>query len=384
MKIDFRIEHIDPLGQGVFKSVDPEIAEKDRKITFIKKTLPGEVGTADVYSEKKGVRFAKLSEIKEASPERINPECVHYQQCNGCDYQHTSYERELDYKKQALVRHLFKFPEAPITVHGATRRLHYRNRIQLHYDKRKKLLGLLDDQQKILPVPSCLVIDPSIAFELRALYADNTWLSLLAKEPPVGHIELYAKENDKREGHNVQLSLNRPYANGGFTQVNFEMNEKLRGWVQKKAEAVIPPKAVVYDLFGGNGNLTAKFRNTTLVVDKYRKVPEANGHQKFYSLDLYDKTAIKSLIGLKAQGIARPNWLIIDPPRSGMKNLIDFLAEFKPDGFIYIACQATSFTRDTFPILKNYELQSVELFDLFPSTQHFETIGIFTRRKNNE
>lgn len=380
MKIDFRIEHIDPLGQGVYKS---EESGSERKITFIKKTLPGETGTAEIYSEKKGVQFARLIEIKTPSPERIAPECVHFQQCNGCDYQHTSYERELEYKKQALTRHLFKFPEAPITIHGATRRLHYRNRIQLHYDKRKKLLGLLDEQQQILPVPNCLIIDPSIAFELRALYAENSWLSLLAKEPPQGHIELYAKENNKREGHNVQLSINRPYANGGFTQVNFEMNEKLRSWVQKKAEVVIPPKAVVYDLFGGNGNLSVKFRNTTLVVDKYRKAPEANGHQKFYSLDLYDKSAIKSLIALKSQGIARPNWLIIDPPRSGMKNLVDFLAEFKPDGFIYIACQATSFTRDTFPILKNYELESVELFDLFPSTQHFETIGLFTRRKNN-
>ncbi len=386
MKIDFQIEHIDPLGQGVFKAVTADKPEKseDHKITFIKKTLPNETGTAEVYSEKKGVRFAKLLEIKEASPERRTPDCVHFQLCNGCDYQHTSYERELEYKKDALTRHLFKFPKINITVHGATRRLNYRNRIQLHYDKRKKLLGLLDDQQKILPVPNCLIVDPSIAYELRALYAENSWLSLLAKEPPLGHIELYAKESEKGTGHNVKLSINRPYANGGFTQVNFEMNEKLRAWVQKKAEAIIPHKAMVYDLFGGNGNLTAKSRNLTLVVDKYKKAPEANTHQKFYSLDLYDKSAIKSLIALKSQGIARPNWLIIDPPRSGMKNLIEFLAEFKPDGFIYIACQATSFTRDTLPILKNYELESIELFDLFPSTMHFETVGIFTRRKNNE
>ncbi|MDD4973620.1 MAG: hypothetical protein PHY93_04680 [Bacteriovorax sp.] len=386
MKIDFRIEHIDPLGQGVFKSeeTDPESGEVKRQVTFIKKTLPGETGSAEIYSSKKGVRFAKLIEIKEASPERKAPECVHFNLCNGCDFQHTTYEKELEYKKQALTRHLFKFPEVPITVHGATRRLHYRNRIQLHYDKKKKLLGLLDEQLQIVPVPNCLIIDPSIAFELRALYAENSWLQILAKEPLKGHIELYAKENDKREGHNVQRSINRHYANGGFTQVNFEMNEKLREWVKKKADQVIPPKAMVYDLFGGNGNLTAKFRNSTLVVDKYRTPPEANGHQKFYSCDLYDKSAIKSLIGLKTHGIPRPNWLVIDPPRSGLKNLNEFLAEFKPDGFIYIACQATSFARDTLPILKNYELQSIELFDLFPSTQHFETIGIFTRRKNNE
>ncbi|MGZ3787668.1 MAG: class I SAM-dependent RNA methyltransferase [Bacteriovorax sp.] len=375
MKIDFRIEHIDPLGQGVSKN--------EGVITFIKKTLPGETGTAEVYSQKKGVRFAKLNSIEETSPDRIQAECVHYSQCNGCDYQHTTYEKELEFKKQALARHLFKFPSAPITVHGAKRRLNYRNRIQLHYDKKKKLIGLMDEQNNILPVPQCKIIDPSVAFELRALYENNAWLNLLAKEPNSGHIELYAKDQDL-PGHNVKTSINRPYAAGGFTQVNFEMNERLREWIQKTANEVIPPKAVVYDLFGGNGNISKKFKNSTIVVDKYRTAPLSHEHQKFVSIDLYDANAIKSLIGLSKEGHPRPNWLVIDPPRSGLKNLSDFLVEFKPDGFIFIACEPTSFARDTFPILKNYDLQSVDLFDLFPSTKAFETVGIFTRRKNNE
>ncbi len=378
MTIDFRIEHIDPLGQGVSKAASKE----EGPITFIKKTLPGESGTATVYSEKKGVRFAKLNKLNTVAAERIEPECLHYNECNGCDYQHTNYQKELEYKKAALARHLFKFPKVEITVHGATRRLGYRNRIQLHYDKKKKLLGLLDEKLNILPVPQCKIIDPSIAFELRALYAENNWLKILAKEPPKGHLEIYAKEKDA--GHNVKLSFNRPYADGGFTQVNFEMNEKLRDWIQKKTNEVIPPKSVIYDLFGGNGNLTAKSKNSSIVIDKYRKAPDHANHQKFFSIDLYDKMAIKSLIALKDQGVARPSWLIIDPPRSGLKNLNAFLTEFKPEGFVYIACQATSFTRDTLPILNNYDLVSVDLFDLFPSTQHFETVGIFTRRKNNE
>ena len=165
-KIDFRIEHIDPLGQGVSKV--------DELVTFIKKTLPGETGSAEVYSTKKGVRFAKLLTVTTPAAERKTPDCEHFDQCNGCDYQHTTYEKELEYKKNALTRHLFKFPEVPINVHGATRRLNYRNRIQLHYDKKKKLLGLLNEQNVIVPVPNCKITDPSIAFELRALYAENS------------------------------------------------------------------------------------------------------------------------------------------------------------------------------------------------------------------
>jgi 23S rRNA (uracil1939-C5)-methyltransferase len=74
---------------------------------------------------------------------------------------------------------------------------------------------------------------------------------------------------------------------------------------------------------------------------------------------------------------------VIDPPRSGLKNLEEYLTEFKPEGFIYIACEATSFARDTVSALGQYELLSAELFDLFPATKGFETVGIFTRRKNN-
>lgn len=374
MKIDFRIEHIDPIGQGVSK--------QEATVTFIKKTLPGEEITAEVFKNKKGVQFANLSEIKTPSPERKVPDCIHFNQCNGCDYQHTTYDKELEYKKAALVRHMFKFPEIPITVHGAKRRISYRNRLQLHYDKKKRVMGLFDYKQNIIPVPECKIIDPSVAYELRALYTNNAWMRLVEKEPAKGHLELYSKDNNTG-GHNVKVSVNRPYANGGFTQVNAEMNEKMRHWIEKKAFEIIPSKAVVYDLFGGNGNLTVKFRNPTLVVDKYRTTPQPSAHQKFISIDLYDPTAVKSLIALKSQGYPRPDWLIIDPPRSGLKNLNEFLNEFKPDGFIFIACEATSFTRDTLGILNNYELKSVEIFDLFPSTQHFETIGIFTRRVNN-
>ena len=320
-----------------------------------------------------------MTDVATPSADRKVPECVHFQQCNGCDYQHTSYDKELEFKKNALIRHMFKFPEIDITVHGAKRRLGYRNRIQLHYDKKKRVMGLMNYKNEIIPVPECKIIDPSVAYELRALYANNNWLRAVEKEPATGHVELYSKHNEAG-GHNVKLSVNRPYANGGFTQVNAEMNERLRVFIQKKAEEIIPPKAVVYDLFGGNGNLTVKFRNPTLVVDKYRTTPTQTAHQKFYSLDLYDPGAVKSLIGLKAEGYPRPDWLIIDPPRSGLKNLNEFLNEFKPAGFIFIACEATSFTRDTLGILNNYELKSVEIFDLFPSTQHFETIGIFTRR----
>ncbi len=49
--ISFLIDHIDPLGQGVFK--------KDDQIFFIPKTLPGEEGEAEILKSKKNLHFCK-------------------------------------------------------------------------------------------------------------------------------------------------------------------------------------------------------------------------------------------------------------------------------------------------------------------------------------
>ena len=123
-EIEFEIEHLDPLGQGVSK--------KTGTITFIAGTLPGETGTAIVYKRAKSVQFARLKTLKHSADNRIEPLGPHFNHCPGCQFLHTDYDSELSYKKQALARHLAKLgvAEASIKVLPAPRRLAYRNRVQ--------------------------------------------------------------------------------------------------------------------------------------------------------------------------------------------------------------------------------------------------------------
>ena len=65
--VEFEIDHIDPLGQGVSK--------KAENITFVAGTLPGETGTALVYKRAKGVQFARLQQLDIAADNRVEPEC---------------------------------------------------------------------------------------------------------------------------------------------------------------------------------------------------------------------------------------------------------------------------------------------------------------------
>lgn len=364
MKTDFCIENIDPLGQGV--------AKEEGQITFIKKTLPGEKGIAEITSSKKGVRFAKLVSISEKSPDRIDPVCSHYATCNGCDFLHTSYKKEVEYKLNNITRSLSFLGEFPIKFHEAKNRINYRNRIQLHYNKKAKVIGFLGQDLKIVPIEKCVIGNKAIQKKLQEIYANNLWLSFVQNAPVEGHIELYDKGGD------VLISANSNYAQGGFTQVNFEMNQLLTSFLTQTIKSKVKESDILFDLFGGNGNLTAGLQNPTLVVDVYKSTPASKWFQVFFNQDLYQPKAIANIAQFYQK---KPELIIFDPPRSGVKNIDEFLKKFEPNQFIYISCQFTSFTRDVKPILGEYKLTEVHIFDLFPGTHHFETVGIFTKNK---
>lgn len=359
--VPFKITSIDSLGQGVSKASD--------KITFIPKTAVGDEGEAEILAEKKGVAFGRMVNLTRRSTDRQEPSCPHFSSCPSCHYQHVSYETELSFKRDALTRLLSKLNAPPLEVIGSPRRLEYRNRIQLHYDRKKGLLGMLDAKSNsILPVPECQIALPEILEELRRLYRGNSWLSEAPANLPKGHVEIYLRDGS------LMTTWNKPYAEGGFTQVFSEMNEALRERLTRWRGPA--PSKDLLDLFAGNGNLSDKLpRKGRLAVDFYRNLPGSD----FYSQDLYSGTALKevqrqlSLRGLK------PSVLLLDPPRSGLKDLANWTNALEPEHIAYVSCDPHTMVRDLVS-LTGYEIREAVLLDLFPSTFHFESLLLLERK----
>lgn len=360
--IPFKIENIDSLGQGVSKATD--------KITFIPKTLPGEIGEARILAQKKSVQFAEAIHISEPAAERITPDCIHFNQCPSCHFLHTSYEMELKFKLLNLERLFFKIEHPPIKVMGAIRRNQYRNRLQLHFDIKTKKLGMLDAKnQQIAPIPQCLIPVESVKKELNRLYQDNHWLNLIPKDSPLqGHLEIY-----EREGK-INVSVNRPYADGGFTQVFYEMNLALQDLIKNELDS--EKNTDLIDLFAGDGNLSNNLNHSKrLCVDFYSKQVSL----PFFSVDLYGENAIKIVKEALGHQKISPQLLILDPPRSGLKNFQEWLRALQPQRVVYVSCDPHTLVRDLIN-LDSYHIKGVHLVDLFPSTFHFETV-VFLERK---
>lgn len=363
--LHFQIESIDPLGQGVCKKSD--------KITFIDKVLPDESGTAITWKENSKVRFARMTslESEKHSPLRIKPECGHYADCFNCSYQHTDYSNEITFKKDAFLRMLRPLNySSTVDVIEAPERLHYRNRIQLHYDLKLNKLGFITPQtQSITEVPQCLLVRHELKDKLNGLYLNSNWREhISAKEPQTGHIELYFHDQE------IHLNVNQAYSFGGFTQVNEVMNQKLKNYLLSFLNEKHPQ--TILDLFGGSGNLSNHYDQAQVsVVDGHQTQPEQlKAWQIFKKVDLYSKNECKEWL----KDLSEVDFLIIDPPRTGMKHLDEVLLKAKPKTICYVSCNPSTMIRDVREI-ENYRCTHAALIDLFPATHHFESVTILER-----
>jgi 23S rRNA (uracil1939-C5)-methyltransferase len=167
MKKDFHIQNIDPLGQGVSKT--------EGDVTFIKKTLPDESGIAEIITSKKGVTFATLKTLTNKSPDRITPVCSYFEQCNGCDFLHTSYEKEVEFKKFNILRSLKSFGIDDVHFHESRERIGYRNRVQLHFSRSQNKIGYLDVNRKIVNIKNCIIASPLIQKKIKEITERGQW-----------------------------------------------------------------------------------------------------------------------------------------------------------------------------------------------------------------
>ena len=77
--------------------------------------------------------------------------------------------------------------------------------------------------------------------------------------------------------------------------------------------------------------------------------------------------------------------VITDPPRAGCsKRFIDSLLSLSPKKIIYVSCNPETLTRDLFALRKGgYKVKKIQPIDMFPFTEHVETVVSLTRGFNN-
>ena len=171
-----------------------------------------------------------------------------------------------------------------------------------------------------------------------------------------------------------------------FYQVNRTQAEKL--YLLAAERAALTKKDILLDLYCGTGTITlvmARFCGQAVgveiipaAIDDARENARENGIEnvRFFCADAGDAAA-----RLLSEGL-RPSVIVVDPPRKGLaEDVVHTIAEMAPERVVYVSCDPATLGRDVRRFAEEgYTLRTADAVDLFPRTEHVETVVLLVRK----
>ncbi|MCK7581806.1 MAG: 23S rRNA (uracil(1939)-C(5))-methyltransferase RlmD [Chromatiales bacterium] len=411
----------------------------DGKTVFVDGALPGERVRLRYTRVQRRFDEAEVDEVLTASPDRIEPGCAHFGVCGGCALQHLNPEAQIRVKHDSLADVFERIgkvtPERwldPLTAESWGYRRKARLGVRHVVKKGRTLVGFRERRNSFLAdLRRCEVLHPQVGERLETLAATIERLSIRDHVPqiemamgdgpcvlvfrvmqaPTPEDEACLLELGRREGFHIYLqdggidsirplpgqevALSYSLPNHGveigflpsdFTQVNLELNRRM---VDQALALLDPdPDDTVLDLFCGLGNFTLPLarRSAEVVgvegdaglVERARANAVRNGldNVRFHVADL------------QAELSAEAPWTrqrftkaLIDPPRSGAWEVLDWLPRLGVERLVYVSCYPTTLARDADRLVNElgYRLRAAGVMDMFPHTSHVESMALFER-----
>ncbi|MBN4064383.1 class I SAM-dependent RNA methyltransferase [Dehalococcoides mccartyi] len=116
---------------GEINDAGDTVAEIDGAPVVVAGGLPGEVVIAEVQKKFPERIAAKVAKVLKPASERIESECKYFLTCSGCQWQHVTYEHQLELKRARVQRELDKYESLSDVVVEPTvaseKQLNYRN-----------------------------------------------------------------------------------------------------------------------------------------------------------------------------------------------------------------------------------------------------------------
>jgi 23S rRNA (uracil1939-C5)-methyltransferase len=122
--IEVTIADLSDTGDGV--------GRWDSRVVFVPDTVVGDRVVVRLVHVKPKYAHGKLKEVLQPSPYRIRPSCIVADKCGGCQWQHITYEYQLEAKRNQVIQALERiggFMQPPVDpVLAAASPLGYRNK----------------------------------------------------------------------------------------------------------------------------------------------------------------------------------------------------------------------------------------------------------------
>ncbi len=428
--LELTIESLAHDGRGV--------ARVDGKAVFVHGALPGERVRARITRRRRDLDEGITLEVLTASSERVEPGCEFYDRCGGCSLQHLDPARQIEAKQTMVLENLRRIGKvtpaqvlAPVTgplwgyrhkARLAVRNVRGKGRVLVGFRERQspyvadmthcevlhpsvgrllvplsELIGRLSIRNRIPQIEVAVgdalvvlvfrVLDPPSAADEQQLraFADKHEIEIhLQPGGPESVNPLGESQGDLYYSLPAQ-KLRLAFGPLDFTQVNHALNCELV--IQALQRLAPTPQERVLDLFCGLGNFSLPLARQArevlgvegdeALVARARANAEANAidNARFATADLHDAAALERAAWLRERFDA----VLIDPPRSGAREILPALAAMGHPRLLYVSCHPATLARDAGLLVHEhgYALRELGVLDMFPHTAHVESMALF-------
>lgn len=352
------------------------------KVCFVQGALVGEIHRVQLTKSKKDFLEGDSIEILQSSPKRVTPHCPHYLKCGGCDFQHISYDDQLQAKESIVLdtlRRMAHWEVESLEIFSSPE-WNYRTRARFAMNPSNQLGFRAKQSRDVLAIDNCPVLSEDLNMVL-----SEPKESLLKKVS--SKKELAIQSNGVRSvcrDESIEIVVQGnifEVSTDVFFQSNLLILPKLVDWVLEKSESSKLNCAV--DLFSGVG-FFAKF-----LAEKFTKVIAVERNPQCLELaqrncpenvDFYTGAAEDWVQDAKVPTI---DFLIVDPPREGVDDkVLETIHEWMPKSWVYVSCNPVTLARDLKRINERDKYQVMEMkgFDFYPQTSHLEMAIYFQLR----
>ena len=374
------------------------MADFDGYNVFVAGGIPGERVVAEVVKVHRKYVSAKVVDVLEASPDRVEPPCPYYGECTGCQWQHLSYDAQLKTKHEKVtdaLQRVGELADPPVSeVRPSPDQLGYRNHARFTINRDGALGFINRETRQFVRIDKCLLMHQGVndlLEELQDHCGETTQLSIRAGkysgdfliQPYLVHPEIGVLTGQKRYTESV-AGQDFLVSSPSFFQVNVEQAAAAADVVRDRLH--LTAADVLLDAYTGVGTFAILLAP---LVKRVIAVEESSAAVADAKQNAGDLQNLEFVLG-RTEDVLRnlpvkPDVVVLDPPRSGCQpRALESLIEMAPSRVAYVSCDAETLGRDLKILCQGgYRLDEVAPLDMFPQTHHVECVALLSRGESS-
>jgi 23S rRNA (uracil1939-C5)-methyltransferase len=361
------------------------LGRHEGRVLLVPLSAPGD--QVEVVAPESGAR-ARLVRIVAPGLGRVEPPCVHFGICGGCDLMHLSYPAQVQAKRDLVVETIERVGGRDLLsaignvgIEANPAPLHSRIRATWQSTASGTAGYFLRGSHEVVAIEHCPILDPAL-------------------ESVRSQLRIGAKAHGLTNGVDVSLSTSqdaadiiefvvadariRASADAFFQASNALLDRFVRHVVHLAARG--RPEHVL-ELYSGIGLFTVPLAphvgHIDAVESSDRAVELARQNVQgncLRNVTCYSERAERWMARQLRAGY-RPDAIVVDPPRTGLSDrVVSGILKMAPHRILYVSCDPATFARDARRIVDaRYRMANLTVFDLFPQTHHTETVAAFDR-----